>query len=110
MPKKTLPEIPQVLPDKTNVEPAKEPQIPAELQGVLEEVKKLREYAQRLADENKRLSELLNINLNENSGEYEKPEFSQEDIKTIVRERDGFKKLALEKIKDMQTNVDINEA
>lgn len=101
MSKKTLPEIPQVLPDKNNVKSNVSSEIPPELKELLIEVKKLKEYAQRLADENKRLTELANINLNKKSEKYENPEFSEEDIQTIISERDGFKKLALAKIKDM---------
>lgn len=100
MSNKVLPKIPKVLPDK-GVNENKAQQVPQEFEELFEQVERLKEYANSLREENERLSELLEIDFNKNQKNYENPQITNEDIKNIIKERDSYKKLALEKIKDM---------
>lgn len=61
----------------------------------------LKQYASELAEENKRLNELLKTDFNGEVLDYENPSFTKKDIAELVKERDSYKKLALAKIKDM---------
>lgn len=107
MSNKTLPQIPRVLPDKTDLgvqntqDTTNKNTNSDNLSELFYQVEKLKEYTQSLREENKRLSELVKMDFNKFSQNYENPEFSSENLENLVKERDSYKKLALEKIKDM---------
>lgn len=72
-----------------------------DLSGLYEQIEELKKYANSLREENKRLSELVKTDLNEACASYENPQITDKDIEELVKERDGYKSLALAKIKDM---------